>query len=314
MLLHQENTLHILNNALNQTPKIRKGTDAVYYCPICKHHKKKLEVNLITGKYHCWVCGFGGNSIKTLLKKLNIKNTLIGDFKEPKQLSKFDKLFDLEDESDVSKEILSLPKDYISFQDTDNSIEKKHALYYLKKRNVTDVDIERYNLGYCLKGEYKNRIIVPSYDAFGNLNYFTARAIYESIYKYISCDFTKNIIGFELLTNFDEPITLVEGAFDAITVKNNCVPLFGKTLSNSLKLKLLETRPPIVNVVLDNDALQDSIKICEFLLQNEIKTKMILLKDKDPNTIGHENTWNLINSTKILTQENLFEIKLWANI
>ena len=103
------------------------------------------------------------------------------------------------------------------------------------------------------------------------MNFYAARSFFETKgLKYVSCSASKNIIGFELFINFEQPITLVEGPFDAIAVKNNCIPLFGKTLSKQLKLKLLEHDVPMVHILLDNDAIKDSIKICEFLIKNSI--------------------------------------------
>ena len=192
-----------------------------------------------------------------------------------------------------------------------NEIEYRHAFKYLKSRNITKYDIIRYNIGYSTEGELKNRVIVPSYDNNGNLNFYTARSFFDTNnLKYVSCSASKDIIGFELFINFDEPITLVEGPFDAITVKNNCIPLFGKTLSKKLKIKLLESDVPIVNILLDNDALKDSIKICEFLVKNGIETKLVLMDGKDPNVMGFEKTWQLIDSCDILDFEKLFKLKL----
>ena len=51
-MLKQETILATLNKLLNQSPRIRKGTDAVYFCPSCNHYKRKFEVNLDSGKYH----------------------------------------------------------------------------------------------------------------------------------------------------------------------------------------------------------------------------------------------------------------------
>ena len=78
MLLYQTEVVTILNKALKQSAKIRKGTDAVYYCPVCKHYKRKLEINTVTGKYHCWVCGLSGTSLKTLFKKLGLSGEYLG--------------------------------------------------------------------------------------------------------------------------------------------------------------------------------------------------------------------------------------------
>jgi hypothetical protein len=115
---------------------------------------------------------------------------------------------------------------------------------------------------------------------------------------------------FELFINFEQPITLVEGPFDAIAVKNNCIPLFGKTMSKQLKLKLLENDVPMVHILLDNDAIKDSIKICEFLIKNSIPTKLVMLDGKDPSVIGFEKTWQMIDSCDTMDFEKLFKLKL----
>ena len=75
-------------------------------------------------------------------------------------------------------------------------------------------------------------------------------------------------------------------------------------------MKLLEYDVPMVNVLLDNDAIADSIKICEFLIKNNIKTKLIILKDKDPSIMGFEKTWELIDSCDTIDFEKLFKLKV----
>ena len=314
-MLYQETIISTLNKLLNQTPKIRKGTDAVYYCPSCKHYKRKLEINLHTGKYNCWVCGFSGTSFKTLFKKLNAPSeyyTSIG-LSQKQYTKKINTDFSIsfENESLEEKKPVKLPKEFKSFTEPSNELEYKHAIKYLKSRNITKNDIIKYNIGYCTEGEFKNRIVIPSYDSNGILNFYTARSFFETKgLKYVSCSSSKNIIGFELFINFEQPITLVEGPFDAISVKNNCIPLFGKTLSKRLKLKLLEYDVPMVHILLDNDALKDSIKICEFLIKNSIPTKLIILDGKDPNIIGFEKTWQIIESSDTIDFEKLFKLKL----
>jgi hypothetical protein len=119
--------------------------------------------------------------------------------------------------------------------------------------------------------------------------------------KYRLCDFSKDIIGFEMLINFDEEVTLVEGQFDAIAVRRNCIPLFGKTLSKKLKYQLLESRPPRVNVLLDNDAVKGALKICSFLLKNNINVYLIQLDGKDPSILGFEKTWEAIRNASPVT-------------
>lgn len=285
----------------------------MYYCPFCKHHKRKLEVNLNEGKYHCWICELGGLNFSTLLRKLNAPIQYYDFLGEPLKIKNKDILDDLINnfENKTSHEIHTLPIEFISLSEKNNSIEYKHAINYLKNRGVTNFDIYRYNIGYCDSGEYKNRIVIPSYDSNGDLNFFSTRDFFNtSKFKYINSNFNKNIIGFESLINFNEEITIVEGAFDAISVRINCIPLFGKFLSEKLKLKLIETRPPCVNVLLDNDALNDGIKICEILIKHNINVKFIQLNEKDPSILGFKKTWECIKNEKILSFEELFEYKL----
>ena len=41
-------------------------------------------------------------------------------------------------------------------------------------------DILKHNIGYCDEGKYSNRIIIPSYDSDGQLNFFVGRDFYKS--------------------------------------------------------------------------------------------------------------------------------------
>ena len=67
---------------------------------------------------------------------------------------------------------------------------------------------------------------------------------------------TKDIIGFENMINWNIPITIVEGAFDSITVRRNCIPLYGKVIMNNLKKMILQKGVKEVNLALDPDAIK----------------------------------------------------------
>jgi hypothetical protein len=143
------------------------------------------------------------------------------------------------------------------------------------------------------------------------LNFFSCRDFFDTSWlKYVNCDFSKDIIGFEMLIDFEDKITLVEGSFDAIAVKHNAIPLFGKTMSANLKIKLLEKRPKCVNILLDNDALSNSIDNSEYLMNNGINVKLVRLQEKDPSILGYKKTWEYINNTPLLTFEELFKLKI----
>lgn len=316
-MLLQNEIVGILNKALNQKARIRKGTDAVYFCPNCKHYKRKLEINLNTGKYNCWVCNFSGTSFKTLFKKLNLSYDLYSLIKpdsgsyssQHNQSDTLEDLFKEKIESNVS--MLKLPMEYIPLYEYRNSVEYKNALKYLMSRGLNKYDIYRYQIGYCEEGEFRQRIIVPSFDKDNHLNFFIGRSYYKDTkLKYNNCEFSKNIIGFESLIDLNQEITLVEGVFDAFAVRYNCIPLFGKTLSRKLKESLIINKVSIVNLLLDNDAIKESIRILEFLIKNNIKTKLVTLNDKDPSEIGFEKTWEAIRSSKLISFDELLKLKL----
>lgn len=309
MLLLQEKVLQALNLALNQSPKLR-NEDVVYFCPnpTCHHKKKKFEVNIFSGKYNCWVCGFRGGSFRSLFNKIHAPKKCYDLIEEIKDIPVYTNFLI---EQDKEPEILTLPPEFIPLTEVSNDYYYKKAIGYVKNRGITKYDIMRYNIGYCPTGEYFNRIILPSYDSKGNLNFFCGRDFTEKSYKYKNCTFSKNIIGFDFFINFNEEITLVEGQLDAIAVRRNCIPLFGKTMSKKLKDTILSSRVPKVNVILDDDALTSSIKICEYLMNNGVPVHFVRLNDKDPSKMGFIKTWECIRNAPQLNFEKLVELKLY---
>ena len=141
---------------------------------------------------------------------------------------------------------------------------------------------------------YKSRIIIPSYDDEMKLNYFVSRCYYDSPLKYKNPPASRNNIIFENLINWKMPVVLVEGIFDAITVRRNCVPLLGKIMSDKLKQTLINTKPPEVYVMLDRDAQRAAMKIEQYLKSFYINVKLVIPTDKDPNDLGFEKSWEVI--------------------
>lgn len=307
-MLRQTQLLSLLDKVLKQNARLRKGNEAVYFCPFCNHYKKKLEINLDTQLWECWVCHIAGRSIRSLFKKLQVHTTYYTELYKiiGKPISHKRK------EGDESP-ILSLPTEFQPISHYSKSLEYACAYTYLKGRGVTKEDILRYNIGYCERGEYAKRIIIPSYDGDGNLNFFSSRTYNDNLYKYKNPSWSKDIIGFQLFINWGEPVTLVEGAFDAISVRNNSIPLFGTTMSNMLKEAFIENGVWRVNILLDNDALKKAVEIYEFIgnLQvYEIDVHLIKLKDKDPSILGFEKVTELINNSEPFGFKDMIQLKM----
>ena len=139
------------------------------------------------------------------------------------------------------------------------------------------------------RGPYSGKIIIPSYDCEGQLNYFVSRAFYENdSYKHKNPKVSKDIIGFDMLINWNEPIILCEGAFDAITIKRNAIPLFGKMINPKLRIKIIEEGVKEIYICLDQDALKNAKHIAHTFLQEGINVHLVKLDKEDPNELGYK--------------------------
>jgi len=291
MYKYELNTL--LEKVLGVSYQMKNGESA-YHCPFCNHHKKKLQVNLETQKWHCWVCNKGGYKIGILLRKINAPKSLI---KEVLQL--VDEYVSYEKDKEETIYEVSLPKEFKPLWRKSEDPIYKNAIHYLSKRNIGSIDILRYSMGYCSSGGYSNRIIIPSYDSDGKLNYFMARDMFpNSKFKYKNPPMSKDTVGFELFINWKEPIVLCEGIFDAIAIRNNVIPLFGKFPSKTLVKRLVEKKVKKIYVALDEDARKDAIKLSKFLMDYGIETYLLNMRDKDPSELGFSKFWKVVKNTK----------------
>ena len=301
--------VNLLNRVLGDSGvKLKKQNEFMYWSPFITHHKRKLQVNIQTQKWHCWVSNTGGRNLFQLFKRVNASreqfNELVELVGEPKysRVKKQDK-----------KDLVRLPDEYKPLWNGGDGIIKRHALTYMYQRGFTDDDILKHNIGYCDEGKYSNRIIIPSYDSNGGLNFFVGRDFYKSKLKYLNSFTSKDVIGFDLFINWDEPIILCEGVFDAMSFKRNAIPLFGKTMSKRLHKKILQQKVKKVFLALDDDAQLDAMKISEKLMNEGIDVRKIDLKNGDPNDIGFKKLTKMLGETEETNFLDLMKYKLYGN-
>jgi transcription elongation factor Elf1 len=305
----------ILNQVLGPGKKTAKNNMA-FQCPFCNTTKKKLEVQLITNEkgendWHCWVCNISGKKIRTLFKPLNVPRHILTDlYKIIKSNNKYTD-FNIDSIRRTMAEV-KLPIEYIPLYKKSNSIEYKNALHYLyHKRKLTLSEIVKYGIGYCESGEYAYKIIIPSYDGDGKLNYFVGRSYYdESTHKHKNPDASKNIIPMELFINWQLPIVLCEGAFDAIAIRRNAIPLFGKVIPEKLKLKIVRENVKTIYIALDRDAQKQAMQHAEYFINNGCNVYFVDLNEKDPAEIGFEGMCKLIKESTQLTEYDLLKMKV----
>ena len=299
--------LNTVESVLGKGHKTSKGNYS-FHCPFCNHRKPKLEINLVTNSkkenpYHCWVCNTKGKSILTLFKKLNASREKV---MEVASIIKVTPNQEIVEEANIVK----LPKEFKSLIG-DKTIEGRHAKAYLKKRGLTDEDIIKYNIGYSNNGRYNDSIIIPSYDSSYKLNYFISRKIVESSRKYDSPSCDKNaLIGLESNINWKTPIILCEGIFDAIAVKRNAIPLFGKTISKALMKKLVESEVKTIYLALDQDAIKDALDHAMTLLNYGKSVYLVEMDGKDPSELGFEKFTKLLHTAHELTLVDLMLKKI----
>ena len=279
----------------------------MWWSPFVQHHKPKLQVNIQTGKWHCWVSNQGGHNLFQLFKKVGANRQ---EFRELSKLLGETTFYNTKDEP--GKQDIKLPDEFKSLSEPHTSIIKDHAMLFLKKRGITEQDIIRYNLGYCTEGQYQNRIIIPSYDENGRLNYFVGRDFYSSTLKYKNPPIPKDVIGFDLYVNWSLPIILVEGVFDAMSVKNNTIPLFGKTILPRLYQKIVEKKVKDIFIILDSDAFNDAIQITEKFVNEGINVNFVKLDGKDPNDLGYKKMITQIDNSLPMDFKQIMEMKLYG--
>lgn len=302
--------INVVNSVLGIGKQTSKGNHA-YHCPFCNHHKPKLEINFTESDkgdnpWHCWTCNKKGKSLINLFKAIHADPDKINELRPLVKYTSGEKVIQ-------NTTVLALPKEFkplISI--SDNDIVGKHALNYIKKRGITEDDILKYNIGYCEGGKFNKMIILPSYDAIGKLNYFTARNFDKtSTLKYKNPDVSRNVIPFELFINWNTPIILCEGMFDAIAIKRNVIPLLGKNIQSTLMLKLVTSAVKKIYVALDRDALKEALQFCEQLINEGKEVYLVDLDGKDPSELGFRHFTELIQNTYPLTFSTLLEKKLY---
>lgn len=256
-------------------PASVSGKEIAFFCPKCNppHHKPKLFVNRDTFQYHCFVCGFRGNGNKSLARSMG-KNIKYGKSNsEDSIVDEVRKIFS--NKNNHSKIKADWPSGLVSIFSAP-AYQVRPAIDYLNKRDINKNDILRlrlmYGFGFDSNFSLRGRIVFPSFDKDGDPNFFVGRATWpepeksEFYMKYKQGPYDispKNIIFNELNIDWNYPIVLTEGPFDAARIFNS-VPLLGKSVHPKWELfkKIVQKNQPII-LCLDSDAAEEQKRIAK---------------------------------------------------
>jgi DNA primase len=247
-----------------------------FNCPVCDdgRNKHNLEVNYIDNVYKCWACGDSegthGALGRIFDKYGNKKQKKLYNVLKPETVVKREK----------KKKTLKLPESFTLFKDSSPVYPvRRQAMNYLKSRGITDEMIEKFGIGFCDKGDHAGRIVIPSYNKKGELNYYIARSwnpMSRAKYKNPEAEKDK-IIFWENLIDWKKDIYLVEGAFDGLFL-DNPIPMLGKHMSELLFETIYKNAKANVIICLDGDAWTNAVKLYHELNGGELYQKIKILK------------------------------------
>ncbi len=313
--MNKKEGLKILNEVIGNYRQTSKN-EHYFQCPSCNHRKYKFAVNLDKNAFHCWVCDYRGRSIRRLIRRFGsyIQLQKWDAISDRTDIERFADLF-MEPSDQEHKVKLELPKEFTSLCATKIPATGTYALNYLTKRGVTQADILKWKIGYCFAGEYKNRIIIPSFDEDGDCNYFIARSYSGDSYKYKNPRASKDIVFNELFIDWNKDLVLVEGVFDAL-VAGNAVPILGSTLRSGSELlrKIVWNDTPIY-VALDPDAATKERRIIKMLLEYDIELYKIDVSGyEDVGSMSKEVFDERKNSATLIDRDNYLLLDLLSAV
>ena len=296
-----------IENILGKSNKRARDNHA-FNCPFCNHRKPKLEINMHTNEegknfWECWVCQTRGQTIRSLLYQLKTPN------EEAQSILKYLPKGAQSEYKQLS--IVELPKEYQPlYLASSESYVANMVKNYLYERGLSSNDFIKYGIGYCTTGDYGGRVVIPSYSGSNQLNFFVARTYDGSYFKYKNPEASKDIIFFENLINWNAPIILCEGVFDAIAIKRNAIPILGKSISTSLYKKIITSSVRDIYIALDDDAKDRAVQIGEQFLNQGKRVFIVTLPDKDPSQMGFKAFTEHIQLAEELNLSNLMLHKL----
>jgi hypothetical protein len=115
---------------------------------------------------------------------------------------------------------------------------------------------------------------------------------------------------FENQINWDEPITLVEGVFDAMAVKRNAIPLLGKFVPKKLNDTIYKKEVKGINILLDEDAQEQALHYTIQYQNQGITTKNIKPTDKDASDMGFSEVNNKLKESEKTQFSDIISQKL----
>lgn len=304
-----KNKTSFLSSIFSDVILSRDGSEISVRCPDCgKPGKSKMCIIIESDVYHCWVCDLKGRGLTKLIKKVDAS-------KVSEYLSDYRSFKKIENNLEELETRIELPEDFCMLvngkkEDPDWRSVTRYAL----DRGFNKKTLWSFRVGYSKSFEWRRRLIVPSFDLEGNLNYLTGRSIDpENTFRYKNESAPRNTVIFnEMDIDFSKPLLLAEGPLDLVKVSMNKTCLLGSSLSEDSYLfqRIVENQTPVI-LILDDDAKSKALKIADSLYRYSISVAVNFpKKDTDLNDMDIEDIEHLISTAQQYNYNTKLKLKL----
>lgn len=224
-------------------------------CPRC--HRRKLYVNVVTGKFICFHKGCFSGSFPYLMHVLEGIPTSVararlldGDVAAPVRVA-----------APPRDPNVVLPPGFHPLTDPEDARQARYWRY-LDLRRVSPALTRRYGIGYCLAGPCAYRVVVPVTSGGVVVHWVARDTTGKRTPKVLTPSGSKQS---HALFNLDAvapsgSAVLVEGVFDALRVPDRCVATFGTHFSVAQMMLLRNAGVRELIVAWDADARHEAAK------------------------------------------------------
>lgn len=244
-------------------------------CPLCNdpdRSKRKLSINVANDLNQCWVCGWTARNLVGLIRRFGTSE----DLREYQH--RFLGLSPLSAAERPPVERPHLPDDFHLLANGAATLLQKRAVRYLLGRGLTHDDLWRFRFGTSEQPELFNRVIFPSFDARGHLNYYVARSLDPRNKKrYVNPPVDRRDVVFnEMMIDWTREIVVCEGPFDGVKCGDNAVPLLGNRLHGCSRLfsLIVSNRTPVA-IALDSAEVKKTLDLSRLLQNWDISVRII---------------------------------------
>lgn len=238
--------------------------------------KRKFCIRIDDDRTHCWVCGIKGRLSKIL--RLYVGREALTKYvgSGMAQTQYF--------ESATDPKPVVLPTDFRLLGPLLENMQPHINAYvrYLYGRGLTDRDIWYFKFGISNEPAWRSRIIMPSFDADGHINWIVGRIILDGVRpKYLDADGDKDIVFNEMNIDWTRELTIVEGPFDLTKCDENATCLLGSNFSEKSRLfEMIARHNTPVILALDSDVKRKASKIAILASEFDVDIKMLPLGGK----------------------------------